>query len=896
MPQVFSSFAERWGGADRNRTSSWCSSTTRTVHHTCEVWHLRPWLCTWRSSSTFTSSTTSSTTCTWPWRCCGGSPSRRYGRSTFGPTGLWSWRMLVSRTSTTCWTEENGSKRGETSPQFGPPSDWGFCTSIGATWSHGPWMHQLSQEAEVCNMWKNEETFAAETYEFEGDGVLQRQGLHGLRLLARHQRHQAHVLAHLGPSWWLQFVYLVTIEIPWRRLEDLPQLLGTVGWISKTDPSRPRWRFWRNLCRDDRTSLWTGLQCSRSPLAEWRSRELQQSFSICCRAHHRWTTACWTRWDADTWHHCLSSHEWQGADFRGQCKPVAFWEESADAFRLAGPRGANRSSTRTRTRWRTSATATHQSTSRYAHFPVQDRPCTPHSCQQEGPTFTAYLWTWGASGFLEKREAEEGQTSTTWMVSRHHYRTSSWHRRGQPEQLLGVFKWKTHPRVQGAAQTYIRYGALAHWGGGPSELPGGRPRLLRGRDWRWSARRRWWCFSRSRFGDGGSPARGRGVHTNYTDRYASRRPRRSRSSSRSRRTRRDGCGYQSEGAFDTKRRNSTSPRFTTSSQSKQSTRHSSCWTTTTKTSRTSDTSPLIGVRTFSKTTKDRWTTWRKSTWGDGEQHLRAAVPLREARHTELKRLHDQERPKGLGERGPVVNDPRWAEARLQRCPGKRMGYMAEIWSRGGAEQRGVQLRLSECGLLPHPQHQSLLQEQERRVPLDAHQVQGKNRLQRRHGSRPLVAAQRCTDVGKIVADGDFADRHIDGRLVHVQRGHHRSLSPRRSVFGQSKRATLPSATSRRTSWTFPRPTFAGGSWNLWFGKFSTPILEASQRYSTSARLRAVHFGQSLVFLLPGQQADPGSWRTRRRFDRHREAWRSGQGPQEASRHLRLRRLGWWQRR
>ena len=64
--------------------------------------------------------------------------------------------------------------------------------------------------------------------------------------------------------------------------------------------------------------------------------------------------------------------------------------------------------------------------------------------------------------FLEKREEEERQTSTAWMVSRHHYRTSSWHRRGQPEQLLGVFKRKTHPRVQGAAQTYIRYGALAH--------------------------------------------------------------------------------------------------------------------------------------------------------------------------------------------------------------------------------------------------------------------------------------------------------------------------------------------------------------------------------------------------------------------------------------------------
>ena len=41
--------------------------------------------------------------------------------------------------------------------------------------------------------------------------MLQRQGLHGLRLLARHQ---AHVLAHLGPSWWLQSVCLVTIEIP----------------------------------------------------------------------------------------------------------------------------------------------------------------------------------------------------------------------------------------------------------------------------------------------------------------------------------------------------------------------------------------------------------------------------------------------------------------------------------------------------------------------------------------------------------------------------------------------------------------------------------------------------------------------------------------------------------
>ena len=56
-----------------------------------------------------------------------------------------------------------------------------------------------------------------------------------------------------------------------------------------------------------------------------------------------------------------------------------------------------------------------------------------------------------------------------------------------------------------------------------------------------------------------------------------------------------------------------------------------------------------------------------------------------------------------------------------------------------------------------------------------------------------------------------------------KRGHHRSLSPRRSVFGQSKRTTLPSTASRRTSWTFPRPTFAGGSWNLWLGKFSTPI-------------------------------------------------------------------------
>ena len=106
-----------------------------------------------------------------------------------------------------------------------------------------------------------------------------------------------------------------------------------------------------------------------------------------------------------------------------------------------------------------------------------------------------------------------------------------------------------------------------------------------------------------------------------------------------------------------------------------------------------------------------------------------------------------------------------------------------------------------------------------------------------------------------------------------------------------KEPPLPSTASRRTSWTFPRPTFAGGSRNLWLGKFSTPILATSPRYSTSAWLCAVHFGQGLVFLLPGQQADPGSWRTRRRFDRHREAWRSGQGPQEASRHLRLRCLG-----
>ena len=76
-----------------------------------------------------------------------------------------------------------------------------------------------------------------------------------------------------------------------------------------------------------------------------------------------------------------------------------------------------------------------------------------------------------------------------------------------------------------------------------------------------------------------------------------------------------------------------------------------------------------------------------------------------------------------------------------------------------------------------------------------------------------------------------------------------------------------------------------------FGLANSPRLFWRHLRDTLLQLGAVHFGQGFVFLLPGQQADPGSWRTRRRFDRHREAWRSGQGPQEASRHLRLRCLG-----
>ena len=76
-----------------------------------------------------------------------------------------------------------------------------------------------------------------------------------------------------------------------------------------------------------------------------------------------------------------------------------------------------------------------------------------------------------------------------------------------------------------------------------------------------------------------------------------------------------------------------------------------------------------------------------------------------------------------------------------------------------------------------------------------------------------------------------------------------------------------------------------------FGLANSPRLFWRHLRDTLLQLGAVHFGQGFVFLLPGQQADPGSWRTRRRFDRHREAWRSGQGPQEASRHLRLRHMG-----
>ena len=72
-----------------------------------------------------------------------------------------------------------------------------------------------------------------------------------------------------------------------------------------------------------------------------------------------------------------------------------------------------------------------------------------------------------------------------------------------------------------------------------------------------------------------------------------------------------------------------------------------------------------------------------------------------------------------------------------------------------------------------------------------------------------------------------------------------------------------------------------------FGLANSPRLFWRHLRDTLLQLGAVHFGQGFVFLLPGQQADPGSWRTRRRFDRHRggEAWRSGQGPQEANRDI-----------
>ena len=74
-----------------------------------------------------------------------------------------------------------------------------------------------------------------------------------------------------------------------------------------------------------------------------------------------------------------------------------------------------------------------------------------------------------------------------------------------------------------------------------------------------------------------------------------------------------------------------------------------------------------------------------------------------------------------------------------------------------------------------------------------------------------------------------------------------SLSSRREPL-------IPSTTSRRTTWIGARAADVGRAWNLWFGKFSAPLLATSSRHFVANGICAKHFGPSLVHVLQEQQA------------------------------------------
>ena len=142
-------------------------------------------------------------------------PSRRYGRSTLGPTGLWSWKNVGFKDLHYVLNRRNWLQSVvRLHRNLGHPRTEDFVRALVQHGRMDPECINLAKRLKCATCERTRRPLPPRPTSLKATGWLQRQGLHGLRLLARHQRHQAHVLAHLGPGWWLQPVCLVTIEIP----------------------------------------------------------------------------------------------------------------------------------------------------------------------------------------------------------------------------------------------------------------------------------------------------------------------------------------------------------------------------------------------------------------------------------------------------------------------------------------------------------------------------------------------------------------------------------------------------------------------------------------------------------------------------------------------------------
>ena len=175
--------------------------------------------------------------------------------------------------------------------------------------------------------------------------------------------------------------------------------------------------------------------------------------------------------------------------------------------------------------------------------------------------------------------------------------------------------------------------------------------------------------------------------------------------------------------------------------------------------------------------------------------------------------------------------------------------MEEVWS--GECSRFGHIESSHGDLQPKqdPRRESVLQEQERSLPLDGTQGEGENSGTWRQRSRPAYSTTRRSYPHQAWLHDHPATFSVFPRLLHLRGRHHWSVFARRPRDGFPKGASVFEAAQGRTSRTSTRTTTTGSARYLWNSEFPETLLETSSDRDAGDRSMPKCFGQSSVFLV-----------------------------------------------